>query len=261
MTNIKKDKVEKPSLKELLWAIDIDCNKFTHNDSITQKASEIIQRNYEALRDVTYSDYDQENFKKLIASIEYNGQRSFNMSTFISMIDQDVKQDYTYIHEINRGCMINDLPSSSINNPIFDTTTKAFNCDTVGCIAGFATALALDWEQPKWLSGDTKDYYREMEQIACNFLNIPIEFGKAIFYGDENNVWAFAKTYSDKLGNAYDNIDTLYGEDVEEEDDWSCTSIDLNTIHYKDAVNLLQDVADGKILWTGRTIRINRELL
>lgn len=257
----EQEVIQKPSLTELLWAINIEMNRYQFNEELVDEAENIIYRNSTALSQAKYSDYDQENFKKLIASIEYNGQTNFNMATFMSLLDENIRVDYVYTHEVNRSSMINDLPPVyTTDNSIFDTTTKAFNCDTVGCIAGFATALAYDWQQPKWLVGDTREYYSEMEHIACNFLNIPISFGKAIFYGDESSVWSFAKAYSNKLGGAYENLESEYDGYIDE-DNWEEYSINLNSIHYKDAINLLQDVADGKILWDGDIVYINTTLL
>jgi acetone carboxylase gamma subunit len=257
----ERPKLTKPTIDDLIWAINTyHAYRNAHGSyADRERAEEIINRNYDYLNNVTYLEYNQENFKKLIEAIEFNGQRSFNMTTFLASVSDDVRQNFSYTHEIARSNLRNEIFSPTSDN-LFVQETSDFNCSTVGCIAGFATAVALNWKQPKWIEGDSREYSEDFEAIACHFLNIPIGLGKAIFYGDEDTIWAFGKAYGDFLGNAYENIEPEYGHDEPNEDDWDTCSIDLNTIHYKDAINALHDIAEGKILWNNqaRTLEVNK---
>jgi hypothetical protein len=201
------------------------------------------------LNELTYKDYNIENFNNLIKTIENNGLTNFNMSTFLSLFESENYLDQVnYVHELTRQELNCYVPSKT---ELFDKRTNKFNCDTVGCIAGFAAALAMNWETPDWLSGDSKDNHHHFEIIACTYLNIPVWVGKKIFYGDEYSAWAFAKYHSDFLGNAYSHLKVLSEyEDIDYDDlDWVDVEIELTSISYKDAVNLLSDISNGKIIF------------
>lgn len=215
------------------------------------KLSAIIDEQKTHLSECTYKDYDIAAFNELIKTIEHNGLTNFNMNTFFSKIDhENYSAYYEYVHEIPRSAMVNNISGES---QLFDKTTNKFNCSTIGCVAGFATAVAMNWETPKWLDGDARDYNSYFEIIACTYLNIPVWVGRNIFYGDQASAWAFAKLYSHKLGHAYDHIKlTSEYEHIDEyefEEYWDSVEIDLNSISYKDAVNLLSDIAEGRIIF------------
>ena len=219
-------------------------------ERIDKKIDRIVTK----LHKSTYKDYDVEAFKNLISTIEQNGLTNFNMSTFLGHLSDTWDSYYNYVHEVTRTSLINTIDISK--SPLVDKTTNKFNCTSVGCIAGFATAVAFDWEIPKWLSkGDSRDHHHEFELIACSYLNIPIWVGKKIFYGDEASVWAFAKQNSHLLGNAYGHLsaDAWYDDeerDFDDDDDaWIYANIDLNSISYKDAVNVLTDIIEGRIIF------------
>ena len=217
-----------------------------------ERWSEALDKERLRLDKCTYVDYNIDGFYSLINSIETNGLTNFNMNTFMSKLGEDGLSGYDYVHEIDRSYLDNYIDPST--NNLFDKTTNKFNCDTVGCISGFATAVAMNWEEPKWFSGDSREYSKYFEVIACSYLNIPVWVGRRIFYGDEASAWAFAKLNSHFLGNAYDGLkvieypDDQYGED-DFEDIWDQINIELSSISYKDAVNLLTDIAEGKILF------------
>ena len=219
-------------------------------DRIQAKIDRITAR----LHKNTYKDYDVEAFKNLISTIEQNGLTNFNMSTFLGHLSENWDNYYNYVHEVTRTSLINTVDLSKA--PLFDKTTNKFNCTSVGCIAGFATAVAFDWEIPKWLSkSDSRDFHQEFELIACSYLNIPLWVGKKIFYGDEASVWAFAKQNSYSLGGAYRHLlaDAWYDDEERDFDDddnaWMYANIDLNSISYKDAVNILTDIIEGRIIF------------
>ena len=248
-----KREVNKPPVSSLLAAISTVETYRNRELSLPDEKSDEIDTlftdNALALSEMKYVDYDRNAFKELIDSIEHNGLRNFNMNSFISKIDSNTEGHFNMISEIHRSYLINHLEP---NEELFSTTTNKFNCDTVGCIAGFAMALAMKWETPNWMQGDSRDYSHHFEAVACNYLNIPIWVGRKIFYGDEGCVWAFAKAHSAQLGGGYENIDLLGGFDENDFDkeSWDCFEIDLSSVSYKDAVNILNDIIDGKILFS-----------
>lgn len=221
---------------------------YTENLSEEQldESHEVVAQIKNSLSNVTYKDYNVFAFKQLIASIEHNGLSNFNMSTFLAFVDEDHMKHYDYIHQIMPSGLINYIDQETDN--IFSKSTDSFNCTSVGCVAGFATAIAMNWQSPSWLKGDPREHYESFELIACAYLNIPVWVGKKIFYGEAGCVWAFAKQNSHFLGNAYQNIE-FNNYDEEFEDDWSCYEVNLSSISYKDAVNLLNDVIEGRIIF------------
>lgn len=228
------------------WSEEFDLQQEKVENKLDQITTK-LQRN-------TYKDYDVEAFQKLISTIEENGLTNFNMSTFLGYLNKNWDNYYNYVHEVARSNLINHL--DIVNDPVVDKTTNKFNCTSVGCIAGFATAVAFDWEIPKWLSkSDSRDFHQEFELIACSYLNIPLWVGKKIFYGDEASVWAFAKQNSYSLGGAYRHLlaDAWYDDEERDFDDddnaWMYANIDLNSISYKDAVNILTDIIEGRIIF------------
>jgi hypothetical protein len=86
------------------------------------------------------------------------------------------------------------------------------------------------------------------ENIACNYLNIPIEVGRKIFYGDKASVWAFVKYHekSDYKSLQWSEIDDNRDYD---EFDWTEESVDLASIDYKIAVDVLRRIAAGEIIF------------
>lgn len=216
-----------------------------------EELTEIIDEQRQELANCTYKDYNIQAFNELIKTIEHNGLTNFNMNTFFSLINhEDYTKDFSYVHEISRSQMARYIPEDV---KLFDNRTNKFNCNTIGCIAGFATAVAMEWQNPSWLTGDSRDYNSHFETIACTYLNIPIWVGKKIFYGDDASVWAFGKLYSHKLGHAYDHLklteDYEHLDEYNFEEYWNSVDIDLNSISYKDAVNMLSDIAEGKIIF------------
>lgn len=226
-----------------------------------------VQSNWFAMRDmnenalsgVTQPDYNQDNFNSLIAAIELNGITSFNMNTFMGVIKKDSEEYYDGlpVHQ----CTVNHITGNSKPIKLFDASTNAFNCDSVGCIAGFATALSMDWYQPSWLKGDTRDFSIFFEAITCNWLNIPIAVGKTIFYGDEGSVWSFLKFFEPhnysgmQWLNGYGDDEDYNGSDSDYQDYWTELEVSLTSIDYKTASDVLRRIADGTIL-----INMSREI-
>lgn len=247
MTKVNFDK---PSLASLISAIELMQSgkerMFIDGCVRDEKwASDIYRANNEALKSVNYIDYNQDGFKQLISAIENNGVDHFNMTSFISSLRTRTDEE-SYESESTHG----HLMAITDNRTVLSNTTKTFNCDTVGCIAGFATATALNWKDAVWMKGDSRDYSHYFEAISCNFLNIPLQVGKRIWYGEAGSVWSFLKCNNEEFNLGFNNLVSMYDEDGDCEDYYDeYNEISLNSITYKDAVNCLTDIASGKILF------------
>ena len=180
---------------------------------------------------------NKENIAKLIKAIEFDGQAKFNMSSFVGKIVDstfDKTKDYAYSKHV-RVLHIEDL------------TTDLFNCNSVGCIAGFATAVANDWKNPFVNienTGEHISYY--FEKQANDFLGLTQNEGKNLYYGDDNSVWKFL------LYTENPSFPELRLEDdlsFDYEDDWTSSeyNIDFLSIKPEYAIKLLQMLIDEEI--------------
>lgn len=238
----------KPSISQLIdeYSIHLESKK-TH--SVNEHYFTLERNNAEALHKLTYKDYSQEAFSKVISAIELNGITNFNMTTFWGKIVEGLDME----HVNNQDMLVHELTlhyehASNAKNTL-DTYTKSFNCNSVGCIAGFAMAVAMDWVQPKWLSEDSRNYMNLFEHVACNYLNIPLGVGRRVFYGDGGSIWGFLKfhepeTYGNIKWSEVDDFDIF---DNDYDYDWQEESVDLSSIDYKTAVDALRRIVNGEI--------------
>jgi len=237
----------KPSLTKLVktYSAVVD-------DKTQDEWNRVCQKNDISLQSAKQKDYNQKNFKILIESIEANGIVNFNMTTFIAKISNYLENNPSLqVHEFEIGLRGNEKSKNS-----FSKTTQSFNCDSVGCIAGFATANALDWKQPKWLTDDSRNHVDFFENIACNWLNIPIEAGRKIFYGSESSVWSFVRLFEPQnysqiqwaeRNEKYDYRTVPKASPYDPEWDFYSGTVMLNSIHHKYAVDVLTRIKDGEI--------------
>lgn len=194
--------------------------------------------------------YNQGAFDKVISSIELNGITNFNMTTFWGKISAALDRNYNNTPETPINKLIMHYEECAVGANALDKFTNSFNCDSVGCIAGFAMAEAVKWIQPEWITEDSRNYLDAFEGIACAYLNIPFEVGERIFYGGSGCVWSFVKFFEPE------NYGSIEWEDVEEldryncddQDDWQSESIELSTISYKVATDVLRRIANGEII-------------
>ena len=181
---------------------------------------------------------NKENIAKLIKAIEFDGQAKFNMSSFIGKITDstfDKTKDYAYSKHV-----------SVVH--IEDLTTDLFNCNSVGCIAGFATAVANDWKNPFVNienTGEHISYY--FEKQANDFLGLTQSEGRNLYYGDDTSVWKFL------LHTENPSFPELRLEDdlsFNYEDDWDSSeyNIDFFSIKPEYAIKLLQMLIDEEII-------------
>jgi len=185
---------------------------------------------------------NKENIAKVIKAIEFDGKRRFNMSTFIGRII-----GYGSGYRANEDDIYKKETTSVL---IKDLTTNLFNCDSVGCIAGFATAVANDWKNP-FLNISEEDQKKHasyhFEKEANKFLGLTEQEGRNLYYGDDFSVWKFL------LYTGHDDfVDLELEDDLEYQGDeyWDGEeyNIRLNTIKPEHAIKLLQMLIDDKII-------------
>lgn len=185
------------------------------------------------------------NMQKLIDTIRFDGQKKFNMSTFIGKFE--------YQHQMDRVFEGDDLasefPSSRV--AIIQEGTNIFNCTSTGCIAGFATALACDWKAPKWLSTDDHvTQVNNFERTSNQFLGLNHLEGKNLYYGDKNSIWKWLMKHEPMK---YPNLELeeYNSMDDAEESGYEWDNEDLyanfHTIDYLTAVDVLTRILNQEI--------------
>jgi len=247
-------RIQKPSIGELVKALQT-VTKFDeahlrnkHNDAWL-KSKAVLDKNAEALKKTRVEDIDKENLARVIDQILANGRDHFNMCTFMGAIYQE---DRELMLEDSGELDISKMsPSVFKSSGLLSPYTKTFNCDSVGCIAGFASAIALDWDDKKISGMDNKiNTYRGFEHIACNYLNIALGIGELIFFGEPGSIWSFLKV------EASPDFNDLQWEDSSEfeiesgeifEDDWTALTVELNSINYKTAASALSMILEGEL--------------
>lgn len=195
---------------------------------------------------------NKDNFKKLIDAIETDGQHRFNMSCFVGKLNLSPEMYKTEI--IEDGELVSKYSISALP---YVETTEMFNCDSVGCIAGFATALVNNWKTPGFLQKESES---NSSVIAGNFEDQSNEFlgltkgqGKKLYYGDDDAVWKYLKYYED---DRYPNLKYVGEDDYEAEEiiehdcDWDDSNYEIcfQSIDYKTAVNVLTRIMNEEIV-------------
>lgn len=200
---------------------------------------------------------NKDNFKILIDAILFDGQVRFNMSCFIGKLNINAG---TYEQEIKeQGIYASNYGVSSLTQV---ETTDLFNCDSVGCIAGFATALSNKWKTPEWLNPEfqennpertTYNMVHDFELTSNNFLGLTSGQGKKLYYADNDSVWKYVKYYE---SDRYSELKYEGEEDGEADDiiqqycEWDDDSYEINfsTIDYKTAADVLTRIMNEEIV-------------
>lgn len=232
---------------------------------------------------------NKENFQNLIDAIELNGAVNFNMATFMGVKDYPVVfNPETQKNEIdfdNMPMYANQFNYTGTNyayfsnyiidkyyngqNPDDDGETlknvAAFNCDTMGCIAGFAAALYHDWKVPSWvlknsMYSNSPRWVDSFENTACEYLDISLNEGRKLFYNSDDCFWKWA--YMNNLFPSLKMIDDSWNSDYDHNDngtidrfsferyEWveSQYIIDFRSIDYKTASEALRMVMNEEII-------------
>jgi len=185
------------------------------------------------------------NMQKLINAIKFDGQRKFNMSTFIGKFEYEYQTEGVF----NGDELASEYASSRV--AVIQFGTDMFNCTSTGCIAGFATALACDWKAPKWLSTDDHvNQVNQFELTSNNFLGLTHAEGRNLYYGDKNSIWKWLMKhepmkYSKLELEEYDSMDDA--EESGYEWDNQDLYVNFNTIDYLTAVDVLTRILNQEI--------------
>lgn len=199
---------------------------------------------------------NKDNFKKLIDAILFDGQVKFNMACFIGKLNVNTE---TY-KEIKEGKELASV--HGINSLSRVETTTLFNCDSVGCIAGFATAIANEWKTPEWIKPKPVDeiddatiyeIVQDFESASNSFLGLLSGHGKKLYYGDNDTVWKYIKYYE---FDRYPKLKYVGEDDYEAEGiiDHGCHwydedyEISFQSIDYKMAAEVLTRIMNEEII-------------
>jgi hypothetical protein len=188
---------------------------------------------------------NKENLQRVIDAISIDGATKFNMSAFIGKFEEEYKVENVFQH----GELASTYKSDQVS--FITEGTDIFNCTSMGCIAGFATAIFNNWKSPKWLEGDdTIDFVRQFERESNDFLGFSYEEGRNIYYNNDRCIWKWLMVnepdrYDFKLEGEYETMDeaTEYGEDWDSGDLY----VDFSTIDYLSAVNVLTRILNEEI--------------
>jgi len=188
---------------------------------------------------------NKENLQRVIDAIKFDGQKKFNMAAFIGKLSDDRNEEYIF----EDGELASKYNVSRVLR--IEEGTKIFNCTSMGCIAGFATAIANEWKAPKWLTiDDHSAHLQGFESTSNEFLGFTYEEGRNLYYGDGASIWKWlmymeSDKYSDLRVEEYGSL-----EDAEEygmQWDDSDLMIDFTTIDYLTAVDVLTRILNEEI--------------
>jgi hypothetical protein len=188
---------------------------------------------------------NKENINKLIEAIKFDGKTKFNMSVFLGKLTGD----HSEFEVFNRGRLASKYNASRITS--VTPGTDIFNCTSMGCIAGFATAIANNWKAPEWLIDDEPMAHISMfEQTSNKFLGFTHQEGRNLYYGDDRCIWKWLMenepyTYPDLLLEEYRDLDSANEEGAEWDDE--NISIDFSTVDYLTAVDVLTRIMNEEI--------------
>jgi hypothetical protein len=240
--------IKKPSIADVLTAYQIMPSIMGRQASAFREVcSKVFIDNRSYLEKVQYDDYNFDNFIELIDSMENHGESHFNMSHFIAKKSFD---------------RFDSITGPSKNDSIFSNTTNAFNCNSIGCIAGFAAANALNWREPSPEIKESGFFNDMLIDVACNWLNIPHSVGKSIFFAESPCVWVYASFFiKDPVFSHFEWDDATkesFYEDYYDNNDldptfWDEYGIELDSIKYEAAISLLKMIVSREIVFPLQT--------
>jgi hypothetical protein len=187
---------------------------------------------------------NKENMQKLIDAIKFDGQKKFNMSAFIGKLNDEAFEHYVFEDDE----LASKYPASRVLR--IEEGTDIFNCTSMGCIAGFATALANNWKAPSWLAvDDHSKHVANFENASNEFLGFTWEEGRNLYFGDSNSIWKWLmenepERYDLEL-EEYGSMDNANEEGIEWWEDE--LTIDFSSIDYLTAIDVLTRIMNGEI--------------
>ena len=189
---------------------------------------------------------NKQNLQRVIDAIKFDGQKKFNMAAFIGKLNNDRHEEYIF----EDGELASKYPISRVLR--IEEGTDIFNCTSMGCIAGFATAIANEWKAPKWLTiDDHSAQLQGFENTSNEFLGFTYQEGRNLYFGDGPSIWKWLMymepdNYSDLKVEEYGSLDEAeeFGGMSWDDPD---LMIDFTTIDYLTAVNVLTRILNEEI--------------
>ena len=188
---------------------------------------------------------NKQNIQRLIDAIKFDGQKKFNMNLFIGKLEgsYETREVFEY------GKLASQYKPTRVS--YIEEGTSMFNCTSMGCIAGFATALANDWKAPSWLAEDNASMHVSMFEKAANeFLGFTHEEGRNLYFADCKSIWKWLQYVEEgrypELGlEECNSMDDAYEEGME----WDNEDLyaDFNTIDYLTAIDVLTRIMNEEI--------------
>jgi hypothetical protein len=188
---------------------------------------------------------NKQNLQRVIDAIKFDGRRKFNMNVFIGKLNMEQYEERVFNGEDSAS------EYAATRVPRVEEGTDIFNCTSMGCIAGFATAIANEWKAPSWLSVDNHSaHVQNFESDSNEFLGFTHEEGRNIYFGDSACIWKWLMKYEpDRYPElTLEEFDTM--DDAEEAGyDWDSEElqINFNTIDYLTAVDVLTRILNEEI--------------
>jgi hypothetical protein len=188
---------------------------------------------------------NKQNLQRVIDAIKFDGRRKFNMNVFIGKLNMEQYEERVFNGEDSAS------EYAATRVPRVEEGTDIFNCTSMGCIAGFATAIANEWKAPSWLSVDNHSaHVQNFESDSNEFLGFTHEEGRNIYFGDSACIWKWLMKYEpDRYPElTLEEFDTM--DDAEEAGyDWDSEDlqINFNTIDYLTAVDVLTRILNEEI--------------
>ena len=189
---------------------------------------------------------NKQNIQRLIDAIRFDGKKKFNMNLFIGKLEgsYETREVFEY------GKLASQYKPTRVS--YIEEGTSMFNCTSMGCIAGFAAALANDWKAPNWLAEDNASMHVHMFEKAANeFLGFTHEEGRNLYFADCKSIWKWLQyveplRYSQLGVEEYNSIDDAYDEGDMQWDDEDLYA-DFNTIDYLTAIDVLTRIMNEEI--------------
>jgi hypothetical protein len=191
-------------------------------------------------------EMNKQNMQRLIDAIKFDGQKKFNMQLFIGKLESEYQIKEVFEH----GELASIYKPTRVS--YIEEGTSMFNCTSMGCIAGFASALANDWKAPNWLAEDNASGHVGMfEKEANEFLGLTHEEGRNLYFNDSKSIWKWLQyveeaRYPELSLEDYNSIDDAYDEgDMQWWDD--DLYADFSSIDYLTAVDVLTRIMNEEI--------------
>jgi hypothetical protein len=188
---------------------------------------------------------NKDNMQKVINAIKFDGAKKFNMSVFVGKLEYE--DDHISVFENDE--LAHTFPVSRVR--VIHEGTDLFNCTSMGCIAGFATALANDWKTPDWMrKDDPSGHLYQFENEAANYLGLSTAEAKNLFFGDDNSIWKWLMHHE---AERYPNLELEDYETMQDANDcdieWNDRDLYANfhTISYLTAVDVLTRILNEEI--------------